>query len=80
MAYVVHLQGIGEHPAKPAAEVVVGDKLAYNCGYNGLVKAIETRGSSLQFTIRMLDANGDEYGPEHKRLKRPRTLVAVVGA
>jgi hypothetical protein len=40
MAITVHLQGVGDVPAKTAGEIQVGDKLLYNYRYEYTVTAV----------------------------------------
>jgi hypothetical protein len=42
-----HLQGIGTMPARPAADIKVGDTLIWNYGYESKVEAITPRGKTM---------------------------------
>lgn len=70
----VHLQGIGKHHAKPAAELQAGDVTVWNYGYTETVLGVERL--SPQF-VRV--ASTSERDPDrvfYRKLKLTR-LVAV---
>ncbi len=65
--------GIGRLPAKPAADLAIGDVLVWNYGYRYEVVGIERRGaSSLSVTEKCA-----KTGTEYKRNLRMTTLVAT---
>ena len=67
----IHLQGIGEKPAKPAKEIKVGDVLIWNFGEKSIVKSITETKSGKSVNL-MEDDNGKIY----KRRLSKNTLVA----
>ena len=71
----IHLQGIGERPAKPASQIRVGDVLIWNYGEKSIVKSItETKSGK---SINILE---DYDGKIYKRRLLKNTLVACKGA
>nr|DAU09519.1 MAG TPA: hypothetical protein [Caudoviricetes sp.] len=70
----IHLQGIGQHPAKPAGELKVGDTLCWNFGYTSRLTEI-VKQTKHTITFRTVSPNG-YIGTHHKRLT---TLLAVKG-
>ena len=70
----IHLQGIGEKPAKPAKEIKIGDVLIWNFGEKSIVKSItETKSGK---SINILE---DYDGKIYKRRLLKNTLVACKG-
>ena len=70
----IHLQGIGEKPAKPAKEIKVGDVLIWNFGVKSIVKSItETKSGK---SINILE---DYDGKVYKRRLLKTSLVACKG-
>ena len=67
----IHLQGIGEKPAKPAREIKIGDVLIWNFGEKSIVKSITETKSGKSVNL-MEDDNGKIY----KRRLSKNTLVA----
>lgn len=73
----IHLQGIGRHPAKPAGELVVGDRTVWNTGAIYRVESITRNpsGKTLETTLR--DERSGQLYPRRFALTR---LVAVIPA
>lgn len=68
----IHLQGVGNHPAKQAGDIKVGDTLCWNFGITSRVTEIVKR-TKHTITFKSLSDRG-YLGTHHKRLT---TLVAV---
>ena len=67
----IHLQSIGQAPAKPASEFVPGDRIMFNFGYVYTVTAIETA------KMTTVTATDDRTGLSHTWRKRPGTLMGM---
>lgn len=63
---------MGQTPAVKASEVTVGMRRVYNYGHTYTVKAVETKGGFLVFTIESKD------GKSYTEKKRPNTLCAII--
>ena len=69
----MHLQGIGDYPAIPAGDLVVGDVLTWNYGYRYEITSITPCGKqSVKVTEKSL-ADGTEYT---RTMRRTRLVVA----
>lgn len=69
----IHLQGVGEYPAKPAGELRPGDVTVWNYGYRYAVVAIAPTGSASVTVTSRDERTGQEYTRRHGRAR----LVAV---
>lgn len=67
----IKLQGVGEHPAISARELVVGDFILFNFGIACRVN--EVTHTEYWIKVKVLASDGGEYN----RRYRPDTLVAV---
>jgi hypothetical protein len=67
-----YLQGLGECPARPAAELQTGDLLVWNHGYISEVLEVRPKGPGSVVLVTR-DLKGDTY----EQTKRRSTLVAV---
>jgi hypothetical protein len=68
----IHLQGIGNHIAKPAADLAIGDLTVWNYGTVERVTAIAPKGKA-SLTLTVTSADGREWS----RTIRSSRLVAV---
>ena len=72
----VHLRGIGPHKAKPASELVVGEKIVYNYGYEHEICAIvEEEEDPESLLISVFAADG--VSPFGRRFKKERLVPWV---
>lgn len=60
----IHLQAIGQHPAKPASQLQVGERRVYNYGQSAEIVALERKGKSVYITTRS-DKDGSTYVQRH---------------
>lgn len=58
--YTTHLQGIGQHPAKPAMNFEPGETIVWNYGYESTVLDV-IRCSACFVSIRTLSRDGQVY-------------------
>jgi hypothetical protein len=65
----VWLQEIGWVEAKPAKDLVPGEKRIYNCGYRYIIGSVVNNGKFVSLSI--VNSNGTNYIEK----KRPNTLV-----
>jgi len=71
-----HLQGIGDQPAVPASELVPGDVLMWNYGYESRVDEARTSGRHVVLT--MTSTTGRDHGKTFERKMAATRLVARV--
>lgn len=71
---LVHLQGIGEYPAKKARELKTGDIMVWNYGSTSTMAGI-IKETATQLVIKTIGSNGKE----NQRRIGKETLVAVQG-
>jgi len=62
----IHLQGIGQFPAKPAKELKTGDTTVWNNGSQAEIVSVRDSGKSVYVVLRTKD--GKEW-PERRFLK-----------
>jgi hypothetical protein len=74
MTQSIHLQGIGQFTAKPAADLQVGDTMVWNYGSTSKVLTLRTKGKSIFVTEQ--DDSGKVW-PERRFLNS--RLVACTG-
>ena len=71
----IHLQGIGQVAAKPAAEIVAGDTLVFNYGYTYDVKRIyKVTAKTVTFVLAT-----EKTGAEFTKRFGKSTLLGVKG-
>jgi hypothetical protein len=68
----LHLQGIGRVRAKPASELVPGDRIVYNYGYIYTVLKAEHKGGSVILTER-----SEDTGKEFTHRKTAGTMMGL---
>lgn len=69
----MHLQGIGDYPAIPAGELIVGDIITWNYGHRYEITTITPCGNlSIKVTERALK-DGQEYT---RTMRKTRLVVA----
>ena len=69
----VHLQGVGNKPAKKVCELKVGDVIAWNWGYTSTVVDLIPNKSRKSIKCMLKDADGIV----RDRMMRSETLVAI---
>jgi hypothetical protein len=73
MTQSIHLQGIGQFTAKPAAELKEGDTTVWNSGATAQVVSVRTQGKSVYVVLN----DGNAVYPERRFLGS--RLVACTG-
>jgi len=68
----IHLQGIGQCPAKPAEAFAVGERMRWNYDHHG-TKVVEVKEASAHFLwFTMEDRAGKQF---QRRIKRGRMIA-----
>jgi hypothetical protein len=73
----VHLQGVGRQPAKPAGELVVGDRTMWNTGSIYVVESITPKASGRTLDTMLRDEQSGKVYPRRFVASR---MVAIVPA
>lgn len=76
MSNSIHLQGIGQHTAKPAGELAVGDVTVWNYGYASRVVSVE-RVSKMFVVAGLVSTDKRSDGKVWPRRMKIDRLVAV---
>lgn len=71
---MIHLQGIGNKPAKQADKIKIGDSLIWNFGYTSIVTDVKETKSGKSIVI----SEQYESGKTYKRRMLKNTLVGIV--
>lgn len=65
----IHLQAIGDHPARPVAEARVGDSVVYNYGITYKIVGVDVRDKWVYLSL--VSPEGKLYNVK----KKPGTLI-----
>lgn len=71
-------QEVGAVPAKPARDLVPGDRIVYNYGAVSEVVSVHLKGQMVHYRVRMLVTRFDDKGKEYDGKRKATTLIPVI--